>query len=67
MTTTHQQRPAGAASVTQRLKDFACQFDKRFGIYLSTGVSVPPTLREAIHYSALAPGKRVRPYLVMRC
>lgn len=55
------------ASLPQRVKDFAAQFDRRFGEYLTPGEDVPQELVEAIRYSALAPGKRIRPYLVVRC
>ncbi|UCC32411.1 MAG: polyprenyl synthetase family protein [Phycisphaerales bacterium] len=55
------------ASLPQRVKDVAGQFDQRFGEYLTPGGDVPQELVEAIRYSALAPGKRIRPYLVVRC
>jgi len=50
-----------------RLRDFAVAFDRRFGDYLTPRSDIPRELLEAIRYSALAPGKRIRPYLVVRC
>ena len=50
-----------------RLRDFAVEFDRRFGGYLRPRSDTPRELLEAIRYSALAPGKRIRPYLVVRC
>ncbi len=49
------------------LGTFATEFDARFRTYLADAESVPPVLLEAVQYSALAPGKRIRPYLVVRC
>ncbi len=54
-------------SVIDRLHDFAKQFDERLHKFLGSRDGVPDQLREAMVYSALAPGKRIRPYLVMRC
>jgi geranylgeranyl diphosphate synthase type II len=48
------------------LRTFAAEFDGRFDAYLKVA-DVPAQLREAVRYSALAPGKRIRPYLVVRC
>jgi len=48
------------------LRTFAVEFDKHFDAYL-TAADVPAQLLEAVRYSALAPGKRIRPYLVVRC
>jgi geranylgeranyl pyrophosphate synthase len=50
-----------------RLRDFAVEFNRRFGDYLTPSSDIPRELLEAIRYSALAPGKRIRPYLVVRC
>jgi geranylgeranyl pyrophosphate synthase len=50
-----------------RLRDFAVEFDRRFGGYLTPRSDIPRELLAAIRYSALAPGKRIRPYLVVRC
>lgn len=54
-------------SFSKSLEDFASEFDRRFGEYLTPGDDVPSELVKAIRYSALAPGKRIRPYLVVRC
>lgn len=53
-------------SPAEILRTFAVEFDGRFDAYLMTA-DVPAQLREAVRYSALAPGKRIRPYLVVRC
>lgn len=55
------------ATVPDRLRAFAEQFDRRLEKYLSPVDGVPVELLEAVRSSALAPGKRVRPYLVMTC
>jgi geranylgeranyl diphosphate synthase type II len=49
------------------LKRFAEGFDQQFSKFLESAKNAPPTLVEAMRYSALAPGKRVRPYLVTEC
>lgn len=49
------------------LKEFAQQFDREFQLLLKHHVIAPPTLADAIQYSALAPGKRLRPFLLVRC
>lgn len=49
------------------LRPFATVFDEHLAAYLTPRGDVPPELLEAIRYSALAPGKRLRPYLVTRC
>ncbi len=54
------------ASPTEFLRAFAVEFDRRLDGYLTSG-DVPAPLLEAVRYAALAPGKRIRPYLVMRC
>ena len=48
------------------LRAFAAEFDPRFDQYL-TATDIPQELFEAVRYSALAPGKRIRPYLVIEC
>ncbi len=53
-------------SPAETLRAFAVEFDKRLGDYLSA-VDVPTPLLNAVRYSALAHGKRIRPYLVVRC
>ncbi|HEY3243646.1 MAG TPA: farnesyl diphosphate synthase [Phycisphaerae bacterium] len=57
---------APAFSIADRLTEFAVRFDEQFAKYLAPVGEVPPRLAEAVAYSALAPGKRVRPYLVCR-
>jgi len=49
------------------LSIFAAQFDGHLNGYLQTTNNVPSELLEAVRYSVLAPGKRIRPYLVVRC
>ena len=58
---------ASGDSFPERLKEFARQFDQRFERFLQPDDEVPSELVEAICYSALGPGKRIRPYLVIRC
>lgn len=50
-----------------RLQVFAAQFDGHLNDYLQATSDVPTELLAAVRYSALAPGKRIRPYLVVRC
>jgi geranylgeranyl pyrophosphate synthase len=69
-TGTHQQRAEDGPkeeTMVDRLAAFAAEFDQRFKAYLTPSGDVPSELVEAIQYSALAPGKRIRPYLVTRC
>jgi len=54
-------------SIRDRLSIRAAQFDSRFDAYLTAGGDVPSDLLDAMRYSALAPGKRIRPYLVTEC
>jgi geranylgeranyl diphosphate synthase type II len=49
------------------LRKFATEFDREFARLLQPPEDVPPILAEAMRYSALSPGKRIRPYLVARC
>ena len=51
----------------RRLQVFSAQFDGHLNDYLQTTSDVPAKLLEAVRYSVLAPGKRLRPYLVVRC
>ncbi len=48
------------------LRTFITQFDRELDRYLGVG-EIPAELLEAMRYSVLAPGKRIRPYLVVRC
>jgi len=54
-------------SLPNPLSNFAAQFDSHLNDYLQTTSNVPAELLEAVRYSVLAPGKRIRPYLVVRC
>lgn len=51
-------------NMADRLAAWAEEFDRHLDQMLTPGSSVSPRLDEAIRYSALLPGKRVRPYLV---
>lgn len=53
--------------IENTLKSFAAEFDAQFARLLVPRGPVPPSLWEAVRYAALAPGKRVRPFLVVRC
>jgi len=55
------------SSPAELLRRFAADFDRQFEGFLTVDGQVPAKLLEAVRYSALAPGKRVRPYLVVRC
>lgn len=57
---------ATAMDISERLARFAVTFDERFAALLTPADPVPDTLGEAVRYAALGPGKRVRPYLVIR-
>lgn len=50
-----------------QLRTFAREFDERFDRYLTPSEDVPAELSAGIRYSALAPGKRIRPFLSIRC
>lgn len=51
----------------QLLSRFAADFDARLRRYLTAEADVPADLRDAVLYSVLGPGKRLRPFLVGRC
>jgi geranylgeranyl pyrophosphate synthase len=53
-------------AVPDILRAFAAEFDAHLDRYLHAA-DVPAELLEAVRYSALAPGKRIRPYLVVEC
>lgn len=55
------------SSTAKNLRDFAAEFDRRFAEYLPSADDGPAELVEAMRYSALAPGKRIRPCLVVTC
>lgn len=54
-------------SITQKMKDWATEFEPSFTALLSPHADVHPKLVQAVHYSALDGGKRLRPYLTVRC
>ncbi|MEE9295001.1 MAG: farnesyl diphosphate synthase [Phycisphaerae bacterium] len=54
-------------TVEDVLKRWAVQFDGRFAAVFEDAADVPAALVEAMRYTALAGGKRLRPYLVTRC
>ncbi len=57
-----------ANSINNILQAFAVEFDRRFDALLTDGAEDSHSpLFEAMRYSALAPGKRIRPFLVVRC
>ena len=59
--------PAVPAAVVASIKAFAVAFDRRLESFLTPRGVVPDELHQAMRYSALAPGKRLRPFLVVRC
>lgn len=59
--------PTLAEPVSAAVKRFAEAFDQRFSKFLEAVKDAPESLVEAMRYSALAPGKRLRPYLVIEC
>jgi geranylgeranyl diphosphate synthase type II len=52
--------------IADRLSAFVERFDDAFAHLLSAPEDAPGRLADAMRYSALAPGKRVRPFLVLR-
>lgn len=52
--------------IVHTLRDFASEFDKHLDRFLVFKGS-PPELVEAMRYAALAPGKRIRPYVLVQC
>ncbi len=57
-----------ANTINNILQAFATEFDRRFDKLLTDGAEDSHSpLFEAMRYSALAPGKRIRPFLVVRC
>jgi len=53
--------------IQNTLRAFAAEFDGRLDALLACGGPRPADLAEAVRYSVLASGKRVRPYLLVRC
>ena len=56
-----------SSSVASVLRAFAEDFSERLSRLVTASQNVPPVLREAMRHSLLAPGKRLRPFLVCRC
>lgn len=48
------------------LARFACEFDRKIGPFADEVTSTDSPLAEAMRYSLLSPGKRLRPFLVSR-
>ncbi len=55
------------SSFPDRFQQFVEDFDRRLQAYLDAPGDVPLRLVEVMRYAVLAPGKRIRPYLVVRC
>lgn len=53
--------------IQQRLRSFADEADAHLHEMLAVSPHDDTKLRSAVQYSLLAPGKRLRPYLVVRC
>ena len=56
-----------AEPISVIVKRFAEGFDQQFSQFLEVMKDAPQALIEAMRHSALAPGKRIRPYLVTEC
>lgn len=56
-----------STSVANMLDQFASGFDAELDRRLAPSPDVPERLTEAMRYTALLPGKRVRPFLLCRC
>jgi geranylgeranyl diphosphate synthase type II len=54
-----------ACTFTEFARHLRCRVDAALQRYAELGDGCPATLREAIRYSLLAPGKRLRPMLVL--
>ncbi|MHC4092992.1 MAG: polyprenyl synthetase family protein [Planctomycetota bacterium] len=62
--------PVETDSIAVRLGRWAERFDRRLAELVhpaDEGTAPPQRLAEAMRYTLLAPGKRLRPYLVCRC
>lgn len=55
------------SSAPESLIRFSLEFDARFAELLTPRSDTPSRLAEAVLYAALAPGKRLRPFLVVEC
>lgn len=58
---------AAALSIQDRLKLWSGEFERHLADCMNAGSEAPSELVEAMRYSLLAPGKRLRPFLVDRC
>jgi geranylgeranyl diphosphate synthase type II len=54
-----------AAEWKDSWREWRTRVDGRLAVYLQSGPDCPPRLREAMHYSLLGGGKRLRPVLVL--
>lgn len=63
----HHPEDSSYASFAERVREFAVDFDGRLDEFLRSQEEIPSELLNAVRYSALAPGKRLRPFLVVRC
>ncbi len=64
MTTDGKRASQDSASPPRSIREFAAAFNARFEAFLEPSGDVPPRLADAVRYSALAPGKRLRPYVL---
>jgi geranylgeranyl diphosphate synthase, type II len=58
---------AAGAALKEFLREAAGRTDAYLKAYLESLAECPPRLREAMAYSLLGPGKRIRPALVLLC
>ena len=69
-TSPHQTRrnddPTDAPWPGDRLREFATRFDAQFERLLTPTSPAPERILQAVRYAALGPGKRLRPFLVVR-
>lgn len=60
-------KDASHTSLDHTLRGFAATFDTHFEKLLTPARPVPQRILDAVRYATLAPGKRLRPFLVVRC
>ncbi len=58
---------AARAALLEAIAAFCQAFDEAFLRLLTPAGDAPPRLIDAMRYTALLPGKRIRPFLVARC
>lgn len=58
---------ATSQPIAERLRRWAAEFDAKYEKLITPIETAPGELVEAVRYSALAGGKRLRPFLVTRC